>query len=96
MRVSIPQRYISFFDDQAMTILGKTADELAPLRLQDEQAFRSYFEGHAFRPYIMKCRVKNDTYMDEQRLKVSAMHLQPLDYSGEGRKLLDEISALGI
>ena len=79
-----------------MTVLGKTADELAPLRLQDEQAFRSYFEGHTFRPYIMKCRVKNDTYMDEQRLKVSAIHIQPLDWAAEGRKLLDEISALGI
>ena len=89
-------RYISFFDDQAVTVLGKTADELAPLRLQDEQAFRSYFEGHTFRPYIMKCRVKNDTYMDEQRLKVSAIHIQPLDWAAEGRKLLDEISALGI
>ena len=52
-------RYISFFDDQALSILGgKTADELAPLRTQDEGRFGAYFLAHSFGSYLMKCRVK--------------------------------------
>ena len=87
-------RYISFFDDQAMTILnGKTADELAPLRSSDEQAYGNHFIGCSFKSYLMKCRVKNEVYMEENKLKVSAIHLEPLNWATEGRKLLDEIHA---
>ena len=87
-------RYISFFDDQAMTILnGKTADELAPLRSSDEQAYGNHFLGCSFKSYLMKCRVKNEVYMEENKLKVSAIHLEPLNWATEGRKLLDEIHA---
>ena len=42
----------------------------------------------------MKCRVKNETYMEEQKLKVSAVTLQPIDWLSEGRTLLQEIYAL--
>jgi len=88
-------RYVSFFDDQAMTILGnKTADELAPLRQNDEQAFGAYFLAHSFKTFIMKCRVKSETYMEEQKLKVSALACQPVDWSKEGRGLLAEMRSM--
>lgn len=48
-----------------------------------------------FKTYILKCRVKSETYMEENKLKVSALQLTPLDWVGEGRSLLDEIRSMG-
>lgn len=88
-------RYISLFDDQAVGMLGgKTADELAQLRHADPRAFDQHFTSHSFKPYLMKCRVKSETYMEEQKLKVSAIHAQPLNWLAEGQLLLQEIHAL--
>ena len=88
-------RWVSLFDDQAVPVLGgKTADEMAVLRATNPQAFDAHFIACSFKPYLMKCRVKNETYMEEQKLKVSATHLQPLDFCSEGRLLLSEIYAL--
>ena len=33
---------------------------------------------------MMKCRVKNETYMEEQKLKIAAMNLTPIDYLSGG------------
>ncbi len=49
------------------------------------------FAAHNFKTYLMKARVKSEMYMDENKLKVSAIHLNPLDYKAEGQRLLDEI-----
>jgi replication factor A1 len=88
-------RFVSLFDDQAVPVLGgKTADEMALLRSQNQAAFDAHFILHSFKSYNMKCRVKNETYMEEQKLKVSAVTLQPIDWLSEGRTLLQEIYAL--
>ena len=88
-------RYISFFDDQAQVLLGqKAADELAEVQRTDPPRFNGWFAAHMFRTYTMNCRVKNEVYMDEQKLKVSATRIAPLDWSLEGRNLLAEIAQL--
>ena len=73
---------------------NKTADEMAMLRSHNSQAFDAHFILHSFKSYMMKCRVKNETYMEEQKLKIAAMNLTPIDYLSEGRTLLQEIHQL--
>ena len=88
-------RYVSLFDDQAMPLLGyKTADEMAALRVHSPQAFDAHFINCSFKQYLMKARVKNETYQDEQKLKISATLLSPVDFCQEGRSLLQEIAML--
>jgi len=89
-------RYVSFFDDQAVQMLGKTADELAPLKAIDEAAFGAHFLTHSFKSYLMKCRVKSETYMEEAKVKVSATHLTQLEWVPEGRKLLEDIRQMQV
>jgi len=92
---STGSRYISFFDDQAVRMLeGKTADEMAQLRSHNPAAFDAHFISCSFKPYTMRCRVKNETYMDEQKLKVNALDVMPLDFCTEGRTLLTEIGQM--
>ena len=64
-------KYLSFFDDTAVPLLGgKTADELAPLKHAGAGEFDQHFIASSFKQYIIKCRIKNEVYQDEARLKV--------------------------
>ena len=40
---------------------------------------------------LPKARIQAELYQDEQRMKVSAQHVAPMDYVTEGRAMLDEI-----
>ena len=74
---------------------GKTADELAPLKNEgNEAAYGAHFLSSSFKTYMMKCRAKSETYMEEQKLKISAIHLTPMDWREEGRTLLADIHAM--
>jgi len=88
-------RYVNFFDDTAVVMFGgKSADEVAALKNHGNQgAFDSHFINHSFKQYKMKVRIKSEQYNDENRLKVQAIELKPLDYLTEGRTLLNEIRA---
>ena len=44
--------------------------------------------------YNLKCRVKSEMYMDEAKLKVSAIGISAVDWVSEGRTLLQEIGQL--
>lgn len=88
-------RFVSFFDDTALVLLGgKTADELAPLKHSQSPAFDQHFMAASFKPLMLKARIKSELYQDEQRMKVSAQHVAPMDYVAEGRAMLDEIRQL--
>jgi len=90
-------RYVSLFDQEAVQLLGnKTADELAPLKTihDNTAAFDAHFQSRTFQTVILKCRVKNDTYQDEARLKIQATHIRPVDFVEEGRGMLQEIAQM--
>jgi len=88
-------KYVSFFDDQALPLLaGKTADELAPLKHAGDRRFEETFLSNSFKQYVLRCRIKAESYNDEQRLKVSCTNLTPVDFVTEGRAMLEEITKL--
>ena len=92
-------RYISFFDAEASRLLGgKTADEMAPIKFEDEQNgtenFNGHFKKHCFQRYTMRCSARSDNYNDETRIKISCVALQPLNFVQEGRNLLTEIQSM--
>ena len=86
---------VSFFDDTGVQMIGKTADELAPLRdPEDSSAFDRHFSTKQFECYIMRCRIASESYNDESRLKTSCLRLEPCDWVTEGRTLLDDIASM--
>lgn len=87
-------RLVSFFDETGMVLLGEPADQLAQYREQQPAAFDRYLIDHSFKSYTLRGRVKNETYQDEAKLKISCTNLVPLNYVDTGRALLQEIAAL--
>ena len=59
--------------------------------LQNPDGFKSQFDERTFRSYVFRVRSKMETYQEESRTKYTIMGLDPVDYVGESRKLIDEI-----
>jgi len=89
------KQMVSFFDDTGVQLIGKTADELAPLRdPEDSSAFDRHFATKQFECYVMRCRIASETYNEEARLKTSCLKLDVCDWVTEGKTLLQEIASL--
>jgi len=73
---------------------GKSADELAPLKHSGSNEFDQHFLNSSFKTYLLRCRIKNEHYQDEARLKVSCVSLNSVDFVAEGRSLLEEIQMM--
>jgi len=88
-------RYINFFDDQAIKLIERTADEMAPLKEDGaSSAFDRHFMDKSFQRVMMKCSVKSDTYREETRLKVNCSSVAPLSFVDESRQMLEEIKQM--
>jgi len=85
-------RYVSFFDEMGIKLIGKTADELAPLKEQEPSTeFDQYFLQRSFQRCVMRCSAKTDTYNEEQRLKITCASFTPVDFVSESRSMLRDI-----
>ena len=85
----------TFFDDQAKQLLGgKTADELQDMldNGQSDDVDR-IFKDALFYEGLFSCRVKCETYNDEQRVKVTCNNFQNIDLQSECKQLIDAINS---
>ena len=84
--------FTTYFDDIAKQMLdGRSADELQELQESDAVAFEGVFKKAMFTDYVVRMRVKNETYNEEARMKYSIVKCQPVDYAKECASLIADI-----
>jgi replication factor A1 len=87
--------FTTYFDDIAKQVLdGKSADELQELKETDATAFEGVFKKAMFTDYVVRMRVKNETYNEEARMKYSIVKCQPVDYAKECASLIADIKRM--
>ena len=89
--------WVSFFNDQALPLLGGTeANELHEMLNgeQGQDAYDGAFAKATFTDWIFTCKVKQELNNGEMRVKTSVHSLHPMDYAQEGRSLLNSILAM--
>ena len=91
--------WVSFFDDQAIKILNEvSADELQDIYADPDKggqdAYEAAFSKAQYQEWVFTCKVKQELYQDEARIKTSVQSLHPMDYAKEGRSLLNSILAI--
>jgi len=79
------------FQETAEIILGIKADDLGELKNSNNTAFDEVFANCVFKEFNFKLRAKMETYNDENRVKVSVVNVDPIDYVTNGRRLLQKI-----
>ncbi|QDS71633.1 hypothetical protein FKW77_007381 [Venturia effusa] len=89
--------WLSCFDEQARSMLGKTADEMNELKEADEtKTIEHIFQEANCKSYIFKVKAKMDTFRDEQKVRMSAMSVTPLNFKSECAKLTQMIKQYSI
>ena len=89
--------WASLFDEQAVQLLGVTADDLYRdcfEQNQDEERYNGTFDVNNFKEYIFTCKVKQEFVNDEARVKTSIHRMFPVDYVEESRKLLEQLAVM--
>ena len=87
--------WITMFNDQAKTLLaGTTADTAVATKDTDSAGFDRIFESARFKDYIMRFRVKAETYGEETRVRVTCMRMTPVSYASEAKNLCKAIDSL--
>ena len=84
--------FCTAFDDVATKMLGVSADEL---ELMDAEKFDEVIKQALHKTYIMKCRAQVDEENGfGERLNVTVLEAEPIDYAEEARMLIDAIDSL--
>ncbi|KAI8048555.1 replication factor A 1 [Syncephalis plumigaleata] len=87
------QSWLQSFNEAGIQLLGRTADELEQLRVSDEMAYRAAVQGALFKSYTFRCRAKEETYNEMQRVRISAVDAVPVEPVAYGKLLLEWIKA---
>jgi len=92
------QAWVSAFNDQALVIFGNiTAAQLFQYKEEVEQhdgIFDDFIKGFTNNQFLIKARVKNETWNEVTRVKVSMVDITPLDFIAESAMILSEIANL--
>lgn len=92
---STGQLWLSLFNEQAETLIGKTAGELKDLKESDDSALKSYLEKNVlYKEYSFRIRARLDSYNGVDRTRYQVLGLAPIDYSIEASALVEELKAL--
>lgn len=86
--------WVTAFQESGEEILGYSAKELYLLKYeeQDDDKFGNIIRSKLFNQFVFKLKVKEELYGDEQRVKITVVKADKVDYSSESRYVLDLIS----
>ncbi|ERL93693.1 hypothetical protein D910_10980 [Dendroctonus ponderosae] len=87
-------QWISMFNDECEKVLGLSSQAAGELMEANNDAFTDVIEQAQFQEFILKCRVKMETYNDEHRLKTVAVRVEPVNYEQYNAHLIQSIKKL--
>ncbi|WRX33363.1 K Homology domain [Theobroma cacao] len=77
--------WVTAFQESGEEILGCSAKELYSLKyeLQDDTRFGEIICSRLFNQYVFKLKIKEELYGDEQRVKITVVKAEKVNYSAE-------------
>ncbi|KZV31988.1 replication protein A 70 kDa DNA-binding subunit A-like [Dorcoceras hygrometricum] len=86
--------WVMAFQEAAEEILGCSAKELYMMKyeIEDELKFLEIIRNCLFTEFLLKLKIKEEIYGDEQKVKITVVKAGKVNYSEESRFLFDMIS----
>ena len=84
------------FDNQAQTMLGKSAAEMKRLKSADPAAYDSVFVKAQWKQMLFRLRTKIETYNGQSRLKSTLLSANGINFATEGALLVKDIGMYDI
>lgn len=85
--------WLTAFQESGEEIMGCSAKELYRLKYeeQEDDRFADLIHSRLFAQYLFRLKIKEETYGEEQRVKITIVKADRIDYPVESRYLLDTI-----
>jgi replication factor A1 len=84
--------WANVFNEVGEQILGRPASAIQSLKAENnEPDINTIFEGSVWKSWIMKLKLFNSFYQDEYFTRTNIIHLEPVDYLEESKKLLVQL-----
>ncbi|GKE74857.1 replication protein A 70 kDa DNA-binding subunit A, partial [Tanacetum coccineum] len=84
--------WVADFQEAGEEILGCSTKELyLKSQVQDDERFSNADKSNLFAEVLLKLKIKEETYADEQRLKVIVVKVDKMNYSSTTKYLLELI-----
>lgn len=83
------QAWVTAFQESGEEIMGISAKELFYLRTEHDEKFGEIIRKVFFTKFILKLKVKEEIFSDEQRVKSTIVKADKVNFSSEARFLLD-------
>lgn len=85
--------WVTAFQESGEEILGCSAKELYMLKNEEQDdRFAEVIHSGLFVEFLLKLKVKEETYGDEQKVKITIVKADRVDFASESRYLLDVLS----
>ncbi|KTW28781.1 hypothetical protein T552_01411 [Pneumocystis carinii B80] len=87
------QIWLNCFDDIGRQIIGKSADDIAQMKEENEQAALNIFHEANCKSYVFRVRAKQDSYNGAIRVRYQVMGVSPINWAHECKLLADIINS---
>lgn len=86
--------WVTAFQEAGEEIMEYSAKELYFLKYeqQDDEKFGEIIKSRLFNQFVFRLKIKEELYGDEQKVKITVVKADKLNYSSESRYMLDLIS----
>ncbi|RKO86700.1 replication factor rfa1, partial [Blyttiomyces helicus] len=84
--------WVTAFNETAQAIIGKSADEMAMMKENDNPSFLAAVAAANFKTFDFKIRAKAETYQDEMRVKCNVMSQTNIDFAAASHVLAAQIT----
>ncbi|KAE8677143.1 Replication protein A 70 kDa DNA-binding subunit A [Hibiscus syriacus] len=86
--------WVTAFQESGEDILGCPAKEMYLLKyeLQDDTRFGEIIRNRLFHQYLFRLKIKEELYGDEQRVKITVVKVDNVNYTAESRYLHDMLT----
>nr|GMC96159.1 replication protein A 70 kDa DNA-binding subunit A [Ipomoea batatas] len=83
--------WVTAFQESGEELLGCSAKELYMMKLdeEDDTRFSEIIKKCIFTQFLFRLKIKEESYGDEQRVKITVVKAERVDHSRESRYLLD-------
>jgi len=81
-------QWMSAFDEVGVTLLGTSAENMAQLKINNLPAYEMAFTEGQLKTYDFKIRTKQEIYNDEQKIRISVVEANPINFVEASTNLL--------
>ncbi|CAK0787257.1 hypothetical protein CVIRNUC_010475 [Coccomyxa viridis] len=88
------KEWVTAFQDEAKALVGRSADEMQALKDSGSPEFDDVLNAVKCKSYVFKLRISEDTWQDEQRIRINITRIDTMEFAKESTNLLELITKL--